>query len=166
MADYTYTGLTAYILPHTGDMEKLNLLADAIEGLKACVESVEFDKDAYENVVCSDGYLHIYSNESLCYPHESELPQGTPEEYARPSVEGVTIKDISFIKLNIPTVSKSSERIESFIYKSLRPVLLELFGNHIVSMKTKTAMEYENFRDGKETVLVSVKDRVKSHVAA
>lgn len=153
--DYTYTGLTAYILPHTGDIEKLNVLATAIDGLNNQVEPIGFDEMKFQNVTGSDVYDFLYNHDALCYPHDSELPKGTPDQYKRPQIDGVTIKDMSLIRLYVPAVAKSADKVEEFIHNALYPAINSLFGNEVLCVKTKTAMEYENFQDGKETVLLS-----------
>ncbi|WP_139344950.1 hypothetical protein [Virgibacillus pantothenticus] len=95
----------------------------------------------------------------VCYPDDSELPNNTPESYKRLSVEGTNIKGIPMIRLYVPAVAKDEDRIKHFIYNALKPVLIALFGSDIIGMKTKENIEYEDFQDGKETVLVSVNGR-------
>ncbi|WP_218839233.1 hypothetical protein [Evansella halocellulosilytica] len=161
MADYKYRGLTAYIKENELNAEKLNVLASAIESVQHQVETIEFDEEKYKTIVRSEAYQYLYDNDSMCLADDSEFPENTPEAYKRLSIEGTNIKGYPMLKIYIPSVSKRIESVHHFIYNSLRPVLLELFGEDLIHMVMKESVEYENFKDGKETILVSVEDRTK-----
>ncbi|RDW20072.1 hypothetical protein CWR48_04935 [Oceanobacillus arenosus] len=163
MADYKYLGLTTYILENEENEEKLNVLAGAIESLQTHVTPMitgDFVIEKYQNVVGSEAYQFVYETDYVCTPADSELPVNTPEKYKRPSIEAVTIKGIPMLNVYIPAVAKRQENIENFIYGGVRPVLQVLFGNNIVQMVMKEGIEYEDFQNGKETVLISVKERL------
>ncbi|QKY71269.1 hypothetical protein [Lentibacillus sp. CBA3610] len=161
MADYKYLGLTAYIKENEENTEKLNVLASAIDTLQQQVEEIEFNKETYQNVIGSDAFQYLYDHDYVCYPDESELPENTPEAYKRVNVQDTNIKNIPMLKLYLPAVAKNEDTIQHFMYNALHPVLIALFGNDILSIKTKSQIEYNEFQDGKEAVLTSVNDKTK-----
>ncbi|MEC1158095.1 hypothetical protein [Cytobacillus horneckiae] len=63
-------------------------------------------------------------------------------------------------KLYIPAVAKNKDRLDQFVYKALDPVLRALFGDDLLSIKTRESVEYEDFKDARETVLLSVEERL------
>lgn len=160
MADYKYIGLTAYIKINIENEEKFSVLAEAIDGLQRHVELNLFDKEKYQNLFSSEAFQFLYDNVSVCFPDESELPNNTPESYSQVAVDSVRIKNIEMLRLYVPAVAKDEDKIRHFIYNALKPVLIALFGSDIVCMKSKESIEYEEFQDGKETVLVSVKNQL------
>jgi hypothetical protein len=161
MADYTYIGLTAYIKRSDDALEKLGVLAGAIERLQMDVEPpVLAPGHPYENVVASEAYQFLYDNDSVCYADESELPVNTPVAYHRVSLQGMNIKGHLVWKLYVPAVAKDKGRLETFIYRALDPVLRSLFGEAVLSIKTRESVEYEDFQDARETVLLSVNEHL------
>jgi|SRR5690625_1342332 len=160
MADYQYLGLTAYIKANKESAEKLNVLASAIDSLQHHVKSVQFDEEDYQNIIESDAFQFLYDHDYVCSPHDSELPTNTPEAYKRVLVEEVNIKGIPMIRLYVPAVAKSDDKIKHFMYNALHPVLIELFADDILSVRTKTQIEYKDFKDGEEAILTSAKDKM------
>lgn len=161
MADYQYIGLAVYIKENEENMEKLNVLASAIGILQYRVADVSFDQEKYQDIVESDAFRYLHDHDYVCSPHNSEVPRNTPEKYIRVAVDGVNIKGVSMLKIYVPAVAKDEDLIRYFIYNALHPVLINIFQNDIMSMKTKEGIEYEDFQDGKETILIPVKDKVK-----
>ncbi|WP_218190703.1 hypothetical protein [Evansella clarkii] len=159
MADYKYKGLTAYIKQNEANADRFMVLRNAVESLQSSVEERSVDMSAYGSIVGSEAYKHLYDNDSMTFAEDFELPNETPPEYARAVVERVTVKGVMLHRVYIPAVSKREESAHDFIYNALRPVLLELFGEDLIHMVMKESVEYENFKDGKETILVSVEDR-------
>ncbi len=161
MADYKYIGLTAYITRSEDALEKLGVLAGAIERLQMDVEQpVLAPEHPYENVVRSDAYQFLYDNDSVVYADESEFPMETPVAYQRVSLQGMNIKGHLVWKLYIPAVAKDKSRLEAFIYRALDPVLRALFGEDLLSIKTRESVEYELFENAQETILLSVNERL------
>ncbi|MGG0717652.1 hypothetical protein ABE096_08645 [Robertmurraya massiliosenegalensis] len=161
MADYKYIGLTAYITRSMEGLEKLGVLAEAIERLQMDVEQpVLAPGHPYENLVQSEDYQFLYNNDSVCYTDESTLPMNTPLAYHGVSLQGMNIKGRLVWKLYIPAVAKDKGRLETFIYEALDPVLRRLFGEDLLSIKTRESVEYEDFKDAKETILLSVEKRL------
>jgi hypothetical protein len=161
MADYTYIGLTAYITRSEDAYEKLGVLAGAIERLQMEVDQPILEPGhPYENVVQSEAYQFLYNNDSVCYTDESTLPMNTPVAYHGVSLQGMNIKGHLVWKLYIPAVAKNKDRLETFIYKALDPVLRALFGEEVLSIKTRESVEYEDFKDARETILLSVEERL------
>jgi hypothetical protein len=160
VADYKYIGLTAYIKRSDDSLEKLGVLAEAIEQLQREAEPpVLAPGHPYENAVNSDTYQFLYDNDSVCYADESELPKNTPVAYHRVSLQGMNIKGHLVWKLYVPAVAKDKDRLEMFIYRALDPVLRTLFGEDVLSIKTRESIEYEDFKDARETILLSVNER-------
>lgn len=161
MADYKYIGLTTYITRSEDALEKLGVLAGAIERLQMDVEQpVLAPGHPYDNVVQSEAFQFLYDNDSVCYADESELPMNTPLDYQYVSLQGVNIKGNLLWKLYVPTVAKDKDRLNKFVYGSLDPVLRTLFGEDVISIKTRESVEYEDFQDAKETILLSVEERL------
>lgn len=161
MADYKYIGLTAYITRSMDGLEKLGVLAEAIERLQMDVEQpVLAPGHPYENLVQSEDYQFLYNNDSVCYTDESTLPMNTPLAYHGVSLQGMNIKGRLVWKLYIPAVAKDKGHLETFIYEALDPVLRRLFGEDLLSIKTRESVEYEDFKDAKETILLSVEKRL------
>lgn len=160
MADYKYRGLTAYIKENEANGDKFMVLRNAVESLQNSVEERSVDMNAYGSIVGSEAYQHLYDNDFLTFAEDFELPNETPPEYARAVVEPVVVKGILLHRIYVPAVAKNEDNVHEYIYNALRPVLLELFGEDLIHMVMKESVEYENFKDGKETILVSVEDRV------
>lgn len=156
MADYNYKGLTAYIKIQEDSIEKLSVLAEAVEGIARDIDPVEFDQEKYQNVVESEDYQYLWNNDAHCYPQDWELPENTPHHYSRPSVDTTNIKGIPMFKVYVPVVSKRDDLVNHFTEKALYSVLLALFGNNIACIKTKEQIEYGEFANGEEKVLLSV----------
>jgi hypothetical protein len=158
MADYRYLGLTAYIKGF--GHKEVGVLVEAIDALQGSVKVDEaFDINDYHDIVQSDAYDHLMSQDYLCFIDDSELPQNTPGHYRKPVIEPVRAREIELTRIYIPTASKR-EDLDSYIHNAVKPVIEALFGENLICMKTKAGIEYENFEDGEETVLISVKDRV------
>ncbi|MEK5100569.1 hypothetical protein MKX83_00940 [Cytobacillus sp. FSL M8-0252] len=66
------------------------------------------------------------------------------------------INDQLLLKLYIPAVAKDQDKIQTFIYKALYPVLQQLFGRDLWSVKVRESSESERFGDARETILRSV----------
>lgn len=159
MADYRYLGLTAYIKGF--GHKEVGVLVEAIDALKGSVKVDEaFDINDYQDIVQSDAYDHLTSQDYLCLPHDSEIPENMPGHYKRPVIEPVRAREIELTRIYIPAVAKSSGKVDRYIHNAVKPVIEALFGENLICMKTKAGIEYENFEDGEETVLISVKDRV------
>lgn len=139
------------------NLEKLGVLAGAIERLQMEVEQPVLEPGhPYENVVQSEAFQFLYNNDSVVYADESELPMNTPLAYHDVSLQGMNIKERLVWKLYIPAVAKDKDRLETFIYEALDPVLRRLFGEDLLSIKTRESVEYEDYKDAKETILLSV----------
>jgi hypothetical protein len=159
MADYKYIGLTAYIKENEANEDKFTVLGRALDSLQG---SFDLERDInmhYQNIVNSEAYQYLYEHDYVTFPKEYELPNGTPAKYDRAVIEPSEIKGSKLYRIYVPAVAKDQDKIQHFIYNALRPVLLALFNEDLVHMATKEAMEYEDFKDGKETLLVSAKDR-------
>ncbi|MBG9546946.1 hypothetical protein ABE25_02130 [Cytobacillus firmus] len=113
-----------------------------------------------QTVTQSEIYHFLYANDFICYPDDSDLPMNTPEAYKLVSLEETSIKGISLWKLYIPTVAKDKSRLETFVYRALDPVLRGLFGKDVLSIKTRESVEYEDFKDARETILLSVNEHL------
>lgn len=158
MADYKYIGLTAYIKENEENEDKFTVLGRALDSLQGSVDLERSINKHYQNIVESEEYQYLYEHDYVTFPKEYELPNGTPEKYDRAAIVPVEIKGSKLYRIYVPAVAKGQDKIQHFIYNALRPVLLSLFDEDLVHMATKEAMEYEDFRDGKETILVSAKD--------
>lgn len=156
MIDYSYVGLTAYIkTKNMGNVKKLKVIAEAIRSLQPDFEHVTFDEKEHQSVVSSDDYKFLCDNENLCYPNDDELPNGTPDAYKRPMVHLSTIKGETLIRLYVPAVSRNYNQAKHFTNNALHAVLLELFGDELIGIKTKEQIAYKEFQHGEEHVLVS-----------
>lgn len=161
MADYKYLGLTTYIKENDDNTAKFRVLAEAIDALSLS-NGMPIDTDEpvdirFENIMQSKAFKQIYDEDFLCSPDASELPSNMPAGYDRPIIESVEIKGHNLNRIYIPAVAKNELKIHDFIYNALQPVLLELFGDDIISMKTKESIEFEAFQDGAEKTLMSAK---------
>lgn len=154
MADYKYIGLTTYIKENEENMEKLSVLEEAIDYLQFQIKAISYDKEKYLDVTSSEAFQYLYDHDYVCSPGDSEVLNNTSEAYQRVNVENVNVKGVSMLKLYVPAVAKDEDKIRYFIYNALHPVLLMLFGSDVVSMKSKEGIEYEDFQDGKERVLL------------
>lgn len=172
MADYKYKGLTVYINENEANLEKFILLGEAITSLRFSIDNnllkgtlIDIDEKVHDvltknqNLVHSDEFQYLYENDSVCYPEEFELPNETPADYFRPVVEQVEIKGVKLHRLYIPTVAKNEDILNHFIHNALRPMLSQLFGSDLLHMKMKEATEFENFADGKQTILMNIENR-------
>lgn len=164
MADYKYLGLTAYI--RGVDHKEVGVLLEAIDALQGCVEVKDFDLDDYAEVVMTDAYEQVYNESNVSFIDESELPMNTPEAYKKPVIEPVVVREVKFTRIYIPAVAKNQDNIESYIHDGVRPLIEQLFGENLVCMKQKDGVEYEDFNEGAEIVLVSTKDKKKEAVTA
>jgi hypothetical protein len=160
MADYRYLGLTAYIKGF--GHKEVGVLLEAIDALQGCVKVEDFNINdrRYESVLQSDAYDQLQSQDYLCFIQDCELPQNTPGHYRKPVIEPVRAREIELTRIYIPAVAKSAGKIDRYIHNAVKPVIEALFGDDLICMKTKAGIEYEDFEDGEETVLISVKDRV------
>lgn len=157
MADYNYLGLTAYI--RGVDHKEVGVLLEAIDALQGSVEVKDFDINDYQNVVNSEAFEQVYNEDNLSFIEESELPMNTPEYYKKPIIEPVIVREKKFTRIYIPAVAKNQDKIESYIHDGVRPVIEQLFGDKLVCMKQKDGVEYQEFNEGAEIVLVSAKDK-------
>ncbi|MGM0940793.1 MAG: hypothetical protein ACQEWU_07515 [Bacillota bacterium] len=159
MADYNYLELTAYIkgVKHKG----LGVLAEAIDALQGSVKVKDFDINDYQDVVQSEAYEQLYDGDSICFIDDSELPENTPGHYKKPVIEPIIIRGVD-TRIYIPAMAKDKDKIKLYIHKAVRPVIEALFWDDLISMKTKEAMEYENFQNEKETILISCERKNKT----
>ena len=162
MADFKYLGITTYVQNTPKTHEKFVILCSAIDALQSQVPTIPVDAQAYEDVVQSEGFVYLYEHDSLCYGESFEMPNNTPEEYMTPKIELMNVKENELIRLYIPTVSKNEDDLQNFLNNGLLPVLSDLFGSELVSIKTRSGIEYEDFSEGKDEVVLSAKETQKA----
>jgi len=164
MADYKYIGMTAYIQEDTTTIEKLMVLAEAVEvftiPLSKFEQPASDNSEAYQAIKESEAYQYLYDNDAVAYGKWEQQPQNTPEAYNREKIERVTIKGTNFIRLYVPTNAKNEDTLKTFVYESLIPTLSTLFGSALISVKTREGLEYDNFADLNETVVISANKQV------
>lgn len=162
MADYKYTGLSAYILENELNAERFHVLGEAIEliNMSGVEQKQPENKDMYLDVVSTDSYRYLYANDHICYVDEECLPLDTPAQYSKLSITNVTIKGTPMIKLYVPVVAKQQRDIDNFIFDGLVPTLNRLFDDELLSIKIRSAAEYQQFADATETIVKSVEERM------
>lgn len=160
MADYKYAGLTTYLLENEETPERLVVLAEAIEGIQCDIQHVYYDGEKYKNVEGTNEYKFIYDNDGFCFPDDSECPDDMPHAYKRATVEPAVIKGIPMIRLYVPVVAKNEDTMNRYIFNALPAVISSLFGDDVVSMKSKQCTEHDSFMDAKSQVLISVNHRL------
>lgn len=120
----------------------------------------EEERVQFQDILHSDSnhFAYLSAHSYVTMPDASEMPQDTPKEYESPSIKEVEVKGVKFTRIYVPAVAKKEAFISDYIFNNLRPFLIDLFGNTIVSMKMRESIEYENFNQAKESVILSVED--------
>lgn len=157
MAHYNYIGITAYAIDKDGlNAGRFRLLDEMFDNITLSTDVSHTIPTEYENLLYTEHAQFLMDYDSVTYPDESEIPDNTPVKYTRPHVEDVTIKGISMQRIYIPAVAKDEDLIHEYILVHAKSFLKQLFGNNLISMKSKQGTEYDDFAEGKETVLMSV----------
>lgn len=152
---FSYTGLTTYIknTPETNDA--FRALAEAIVQLYPYISVYNNPYKQFTNVLESDAFNYIKENHERLSPCGSMFPSNTPVEYQSCEMTSVTIKGVHMTRLYIPTASTIATLNDYMMNDCIRPVLMALFGDNLIAIKTKTATEDCEFALAKEVVLLS-----------
>lgn len=147
MADFTYVGLTALIRKQEDTIEKLNVLAYAIEPLAHNHKDIEMaDEDAFlekdykhRDITSSQEYYEMVEHTGLFYPEANTFPVNTPAKYQKASVTEVNEK---FLRVYIPVTSK---RCYSIVKSAVLPIVSALFEDDLTGAMIKQGTESEDF---------------------
>ena len=164
MADYTYVGLTAYIAGKKADFHtELKVLATLAFPFQSFTNGDIFEETDYEpmkdqpariqNVLWAEEFEFISEHEALMAPDDFCMPNGTPADRTRATVEDVTVNGHELVKIYIPVVAKNETLAVALAKTTLPAAFRELFAEKVVSMKTREALEYEDFDAARETVI-------------
>lgn len=163
MADYQYVGLTAYIKENEDTSKKLKVFRDILMGINPEIDEMEANPEIFGETLNDESFVRLSDGDKFCFPGEWELPENTPKAYQEIQVESTVIKGLPMVRVYVPMVSKNrNNELDEFVDKALVKGLLELFEGELVSMATKTAMEYEDFQDAQEKIRLSVNDTLKT----
>lgn len=163
MADYTYTGITTYIstaaITTESVAEIMKVIANAITPLynHEYVQNIRLTDDLlekYADIVSSDSYKVLGELEGMVYINKEDMPLNTPADRMHADIEDVTIKGQTMTKIYIPICAKNTDNIARLMY-AWQNVLFAAFDHDIVIIKSRTANEFEEFADAKESVLYS-----------
>lgn len=157
MESFTYTGITAYVRNTPETTDAFRALAEAIPQLKAFTGHHNESLLAYKSVMASDAFTHIRDNSEILSPNHPMLPSMTPAEYHAVKLSGEEINEIHMTRLYIPVAAIGELVVSYMVNEAIRPVLMALFGENLVGIKTKTAKEHEDFFDVQPQVLLSAK---------
>lgn len=159
MTTYNYTGLTAFIRNTPETNEAFRVLAEAIPQLKAFTGQHDESFELFDGVMNSEAFLFIAANNEILSPCMSMLPNYTPKEYMKAELTSVEINGVHMTRMYIPAAAQTTEFVKHMTHESIRPVLMALFGENLVGIKTKSASENEEFHLAKEVVLLSAQRR-------
>lgn len=157
MNAFTYTGVTAYIRNTPETNEAFRALAEAIPQLKAFTGQHNESLARFANLMQSPAFAEIQENSQILSPCQAMLPSMTPAEYLSVKLSSEEINDIHMTKLYIPIAAINPEAVSYMVTNCLRPVLMVLFGDALVGIKTKTGLESDDFFDIQPQVLLSAK---------
>ena len=157
---FNYEGVTAYLTLeglNTKHLSALRILAPTLRIANAqhpeIINEFELYKTAYR-VIDSNAYKFLRDNSLLFIQGHSMLPVGTPNEYHTPCLEGMTIKDIEFLRIHFPVVAQSRDEV-AYAVDALFEVLGGLFEDNLIHVKSKIATNNERFDDAKNVTYLS-----------
>jgi hypothetical protein len=157
MADYNYTGVTAYIKDTLSNGEAFRVLADALYQFEPLV-NMELDIPAHrQSLVQSPAFKELEDNFGFFSKDECWFPINTPKDYLNVQIQKVEIKGNRLVRLYFPIVQRSGDATDELIQNALCPVLVALFGNDLITVKTRSALEFEDFTAAQEKILVHSK---------
>ena len=160
---FNYVGMSAYVVDDQTIGDKLSILSDAISlthNYYADLEEVA-EPEQFDHIVRSEEFIFLCENESMTDIDERFLPQNMHWIYKKPTITKEEIKGVNMVKIYIPAVATDKSKADTFVYKALVPVMEMLFGDNLLSVKTRESNEYELFEDAVEKVVLSV-DRLKA----
>lgn len=155
MSTYNYTGMTAFIRNTPETNEAFRVLAQAIPQLNEFIGEHDESFELFDNIMNSEAFLFIAANNEIMSPCMSMLPNYTPKEYMKAELTSVEINDVFMTRMYIPAAAPTAEFVKHMTHESIRPVLMALFGENLVAIKTKSASENEEFHLAQEVVLLS-----------
>lgn len=157
MADYNYTGVTAYIKDTLNNGEAFRVLAEALYQFEQLVD-IESDIPAqHQSLVQSPAFKELEDNAGFFSKDECWFPRNTPKDYLNVQIQKVEIKGNALVRLYFPIVQRSGDATDELIQNSLCPVLVALFGNDLITIKTRSALEYQDFTAAQEKILIHSK---------
>lgn len=157
MESFTYTGITAYVRNSPETNDAFRALAEAIPQLKAFTGHHNESLAAHKSVMASDAFTHIRDHSDMLSPCQPMLPSMTPAEYHAVKLSSEEINEIHMTRLYIPIAAIGELVVSYMANDAIRPVLIALFGDNLVGIKTKTAKEYDDFFDVPVNTLLSAK---------
>lgn len=156
MADYNYQGIVAYAKTDKLDRMALDFLGQYIAGMQSHdLEDVSFE--AHHDVYAEAGRLEeleraahaqlLEAHMGVANPDDYMLPEYTPIAYQNASVQRYAAKGQDFLKLYIPLAAKNEDVLDSVADDAIIPLLHELFGNYLVSIRRMKGSEHDAFED-------------------
>lgn len=157
MADYNYTGVTAYIPNNLRNGACFRVLAEALYQFEHLV-NMESDIPAHrQELIQSAAFKELEDKAGFFSKDECWFPRNTPKEYLNVQIQNVEIKGNRLVRLYFPIVQRSGDATDELIQNSLCPVLVALFGNDLITVKTRSALEYQDFTAAQEKILIRSK---------
>lgn len=152
MSAHTYLGTTIYVREDFHTNESLAVLSEAIHTLPEHNQNINIDD--YMFVTNTDAYKHLYNQTNSVTPRENNMPQNTPVAYFEPQIEPMVVNGYNLVRIYVPAVSEDENELYDYVYNGLLPVLDILFGEDIVSIRTRAQIEMGEFESATEEILV------------
>lgn len=151
MATYEYKGVTAYVQKNEYTQDCLRLLAEVLFPFQKFADmSLALLPDAERYAERAD-YEYLEDNAGYFCQDDYAFPRNTPVDYQNVSVSEHHIKGQDLIRLYFPIVS---ERRSDEITNQLVSFLQAVYASHLLSVKTKSALEYDDFAQAKIAVVI------------
>lgn len=157
MEPFTYTGVTAYVRNTPETTDAFRALAEAIPQLKAFTGHHNESLFNYAPVMESEAFTHIRDNSDILSPCQAMLPSMTPAEYRAVKLSSEEINEIHMTRLYIPIAEIGATDVAHLANDCIRPVLMALFGDNLVGIKSKTGTESDEFFELPVTTVLSAK---------
>lgn len=152
MATYEYTGVTAYVENNEYTQDCLRLLAEVLFPFQNFADmSLPLLPDA-EKFAAREDYRYLEDNAGYFCQDDYTFPRNTPVEYQNVNVSEHQIKGHDLLRLYFPVVS---ERRSDEITKNLVSFLQAVYASSLLSVKTKSALEYDEFAQANVAVVIS-----------
>lgn len=159
MGTFHYTGVTAYVRNNEALQSRLRVIAEALWQFEHLVDMDVPVAPKHHLIAASSAFRYLEDNAGFFSQHivssDAAFPVNTPAEYLDIQIEEVNVKGIPMLRMYFPVVQKNDARVEEMANGTLRPLLISLFGEDLVSLKTRSAEENQDFADAKETVVVA-----------